>query len=389
MSPPIMKKAAVRVLMQAVGHHQDAAIFVYGSDRYPVPDQFHARIKPYKSALIKEALLTKDEQFVGLFIFTPKSFRLIRVLKIVKEDEMGLDPNVFFEEVSEDENAITTSLNVTNQFDDFWVSDHNLKVFEAVKRFATKKPVNVMITGNPGTAKTSILEAFASANEMDYIRVDCSSIRDPEEWFIYREAKDGDTVVEKTVLSQSIEAGNVVICLDDATRARPHIWNSMFSMLDDAKKTTVHNVEIVAGENIVFALTANVGWQFVGTYEIDQALSSRIDVFINMSILPKADEIKLLKSRIGVSDEVANQVVDFMTRLRSVIKSDNTQDDGMNSDDDDLLIDPSPRSSLKIARLMEVGLSFPSSVESVIKTRTTHKKLVSDVMRLTLDQKVK
>ena len=367
----ISKRAQHKILMRAHIRHGDAAYFVHDNKEYPIHERFASRRSVYKSALIRNAKFNHNDLFFGIFLFTPKSFALVKVVRFDEEVE-----KVEFIPIEKGLDLTRGSIGseVPSYYGDIWIASYNARVMEAVKRSAAISPINILLKGRPGVAKTSLLKAFAKSVEMKYIRITCASIREPEEWFIYRELKDSNTVESKTDMSKIIEQGNAIICLDDASRARPHIWNPMFSMLDDDRKVSIHGVDIVCGPNVIFAMTANIGWNYVGTFELDPALESRIGAFLEIGVMPEREEITLLILRTNIDKPIAVVIVEFMVKLRNIV-----QKDGMDNEED-LEIDPSPRSSLGIARLMSVGLSFRDAVYTVIKARSSRQKLVSDLV---------
>lgn len=205
-------------------------------------------------------------------------------------------------------------------------------------------PITLLMTGPSGYGKTSIPEEFASVHEMNFIRMNCAQVRDPEEWFGYREAKDGSTVFVPSEFTQAITAGNCVVVLDEFNRVEPWLHNTLYPLLDHAAKTSIHGEMIKCGKNVIFFATANLGYQYVGTFQLDAAIMNRMDAVIKVGCLPSAVEEKLLVARFSISAARARTIVKVLSKLRELAISGN------------LSADVSTRTSLKIARFCSVDV---------------------------------
>lgn len=222
----------------------------------------------------------------------------------------------------------------------------------AIKIAKTGQAINILMVGPSGYGKTTMPQAIAEKEGMKFLRVNCAAVRDPEEWFGYREAVDGSTKFVPTEFTTTVREGNAVIVLDEFNRIEPWLHNTLYPLLDDAKKTTVHGEEVRCGKNLIFACTINDGAQFTGTFALDAAIVNRMDAILPVKPLPNHIEVDLICKRTGLCDrETAKRLVDMMTKLRAHIESSGLE------------VDASTRSSLKIARLHQAGMSMRTAVE--------------------------
>lgn len=251
-----------------------------------------------------------------------------------------------------------------------FIRGEDLTVFNAIKSLAEKRTVKVLMVGPSGYGKTSVPEALARNWGLKFLRWDCANVRDPEEFFGYREAVDGSTKFVPTEFTRTVREGNCIIVLDELNRLEPYLSNSLFPMLDHAGKTIVHGEEIAVGENVIFFGTINVGYQFTGTFQLDAALLNRFDVKVSVRPLPSNVETELIVSRAGVEREVASQIVSIMKKLRDL------------NSNGELNLDASTRVSLQIGDLVGVGLDIRSAIAYVVINgiEETEAKKVVDIV---------
>lgn len=235
-----------------------------------------------------------------------------------------------------------TALNAFVTIDGMRIRSRDLEVMKAMRTLANANTAsNMLFIGPSGAGKTSIPEAFAKASGMKFLRLNCAVVRDPEEWFGYREAQDASTVFVPTEFTKLVREGNAVIVMDEFNRVEGWLHNTLLPMLDHARRTVVHNEEIVVGNGVIFVATMNLGGRFTGTFLTDAAVMNRFDAIVHVDYLPFAEEASVLMERIGLSANDASTVVKIVSALRQL---DKTADIG---------IDVSTRTALKIASLFK------------------------------------
>ena len=269
----------------------------------------------------------------------------------------------FFEEV-EDETSLLVSEDGSYMLDaennGYWIDSNvfvasdTFDLFSVTRKMIEKAPKNLMMVGPSGYGKTTVPQAFAETWEMRYFRMNCASIRDPEEWFGYREARDGETVFVFSPFAKAVMEGNVVIVLDEFNRVEPWLHNTLYPLLDHDRKTVVHGEEIKCGPNVMFVATVNLGFQFVGTFSLDSAITNRMDAVILVDALPTKVEEKILKDRTGITQLDAKKIVGIVQKLREISKSE------------PFTIDISTRSSLKVADFVSAGLKMEHAFKAVL-----------------------
>lgn len=228
-------------------------------------------------------------------------------------------------------------------YDGFFMPKEELKAFEVAYELSAKLPAKIMMIGPSGYGKTTLGEAFAIQRGMNFVRFNVALVRDPEEFFGYRTAENGTVKFIESEFTKAIKQGNTVVVLDELNRASSEMHNALFPILDDAGRTTVFGEEIVVGPRTIIVATVNIGYQFTGTFALDQALVNRMDITLRVGPLNGATEAQVLVRRTGVTMEDAAKIVRVCQALRNLNEAGT------------ILVDASTRTSLKVARIVASG----------------------------------
>lgn len=229
-------------------------------------------------------------------------------------------------------------------------SESSVNVFETAMKLSQNGIIpNVLMTGPPGYGKTSLPQAWGAENGYNVVRINCASVRDPEEWFGYREAKNGSTIWVNSEFTQAIETPKTIIILDEINRIEPHLHNTLFPILDDSRKTVIHGHEIACANDIMFFMTINRGYQFTGVFEMDQAITSRVDMVLPVNALPRDIEVSILENVYGINGLTASVIVKIMNNIRSLNESTSVE------------CDASTRATKKIGKLVQAGMSVENA----------------------------
>lgn len=260
--------------------------------------------------------------------------------------------------------------------DGYFIPPNVQRVFSLADAVAREGGMyTVMLVGPSGYGKTTMSERFAKATGRRWIRVNCAAIRDPEEWFGFREAKDGSTVFEPTEFSEALSKGNTVILLDEVNRLEPWLHNTLLPLLDFGKQTKVHNTHFYVGADTVVCMTINYGVEFAGTFELDQAFQNRVDAWAEVGPPPHAIEAEILRQRVGVDKAVASKIIELAGRIRTMV------------DKGEVFVDTSTRSALKIAQIRKTGIGLRMAFHDVIEISVIdneQRKRITDLLNSAL-----
>lgn len=215
--------------------------------------------------------------------------------------------------------------------------------------------LTMLLKGPSGTGKTETARALATWLDLPYLRINCALVRDTESWFGEHTADAGSTRFEPSTFTQMLEAGNCVIVLDEINRIEPWIANSLFSVLDSERAVEVAGRKIQLGGGIIFVMTINEGFEYAGTQPIDKALLNRVDITEYLTHFPAAIERKIIGQVFpDLSNTHIKSIQSVVSKLRKAAESDQ------------IPVDVSIRSCIKIARLIEAGLPVKNAFLSVI-----------------------
>jgi MoxR-like ATPase len=241
----------------------------------------------------------------------------------------------------------------------FYMSKETKSALITVDNIAKKlQYANVLIVGPSGYGKTTLAARFSESTGRTFTRINCAVVRDPEEWFGYREARDGSTVFEPTEFTKAISKSHSVILLDEVNRLEPWLLNSLFPLLDDDRKTVIHGEDVVVAPDVVFMMTLNQGSQYTGTFQLDEAFLNRTDLVLQLGPMEVDAECGVIMAAFpGFNKAVANKIVATMVGLRA----------------QELSVDCSTRATKNVAKLIFGGMICRSAFEYVVINRISDK----------------
>jgi MoxR-like ATPase len=231
-----------------------------------------------------------------------------------------------------------------------------------------EKPVRILMVGKSGYGKTSLPAHYAKVKNMDYFRMNCASVRDPEEWFGTRQAHEGSTSFEPSEFIKRVTKGDCVVVLDEFNRVEPWLANTLFPLLDDDASTVINNQEFKVGQNVLFVMTINIGHRFSGTFNLDAALANRVDMFCEVGPLPADKEIQMLMNNTGISNQSATQIVGIAKTIRDMDT-----------------VECSTRSTIRIAELVAAGATIRSALQHAVISRCLSDMSLLDCVKDVID----
>lgn len=215
---------------------------------------------------------------------------------------------------------------IVPQKDEHFVVDVRTRAFlRAVARIRKEGPVNVALRGPTGAGKTSLAEWFAYQTRSPYFVLDMSTLREPKDLLGFKDLvmdpKTGERKIRwiKSAFVHAIQTPNTVVVLDEMTRIHPSVANTLMPLLDHRRQVYLDDLgELIrVAPGVVFMATANLGSEYTGTWRWDAALESRLEYQLEVSYLPRQQEIDVLVNKTGVDRETAEGLVDVANQARA------------------------------------------------------------------------
>lgn len=225
-------------------------------------------------------------------------------------------------------------------------------------------PVKIMMVGPSGYGKSTIPKHYADKCGLDFFKLDCATIRDPEEWFGQRKAENGSTMFTLSEFAKKLIAGDVVILLDEINRLETWLTNPLYAILDDSKGTQVYDgVEVKLGKNIVIIATMNLGHNYSGIFSIDAALLNRFEYICEVGNMPFDKESEVLTVKTGIDADQAKVIISTADSIRA-----------LNG------VECSIRTTLMIANQVSLGMTVRNAFQTAVILRCSNQTLRKQVI---------
>ncbi len=187
------------------------------------------------------------------------------------------------------------------------------ELFKACKaRRASNLPIRpILLFGPAGCGKTEMAKELAAFLQYPLFSINCATVRETSHWFGRTIAAEASTYYVMSEFIKWVEHGEVLILLDEITRAVPSVLNALMSLMDGQRSVWVDEVKrtINVGPNCCFVATANIGASYSGTFTLDKAIKSRLIARLRCDYLEEAQEINLLVTRTGIAQSDARKLV--------------------------------------------------------------------------------
>ncbi|RLC27503.1 MAG: MoxR family ATPase [Deltaproteobacteria bacterium] len=230
----------------------------------------------------------------------------------------------------------------------FFILNEDRIVLERFKKMSEKHPVNLLVTGNQGCGKSSLVRQFAGIYKRPMATFQVGLLSESGELFGQQRLKGGETFYKEFLFPEAIQTPGCVIHLEEINRSEsPHALNELFSILSEDRCIWIDELGFVkVAPQVIFFATMNEGDGFTGTDTLDAALKDRF-YRIHLEYLPLAVEKEVLIRKTGIDATKAEQVLSIIGRIR-------------NNEQADLNI--SIRHSLMIAELVSLGSSLKEAL---------------------------
>jgi Mg-chelatase subunit ChlI len=182
----------------------------------------------------------------------------------------------------------------------------------------------VLLIGDTGTGKTSIIRELAYKHKKCLIRINLNGQTSIDEFVGKWLIKGGETIWQDGVLIQAMRNGHWIV-VDEINSALPEILFVLQSLLDDDKSIMLaeKDGEIVKPtKGFRFFATMNPPDEYAGTKDLNKAFLSRFEIILDFKYLKKPQEVKLLIERTKIDKKIAPILVEFANTVRKAKKNE-------------------------------------------------------------------
>lgn len=183
---------------------------------------------------------------------------------------------------------------------------------------AVELDMPVLIVGDTGTGKTTIVKSIAEKRKAGYIRFNLTGETTVDEFVGKYVLLNEETVWEDGILLTAMKQGKWLI-VDEVNVALPEILFVLHSLLDDDRSVMVsnHKGEVIKPhEDFRFFGTMNPVDEYAGTKDLNKAFKSRFGMILNMEYPNPAVETQIVQSKANVEMEHAVKIVDVAQKIR-------------------------------------------------------------------------
>lgn len=180
--------------------------------------------------------------------------------------------------------------------------------------------IPVLLVGETGTGKTTIVKHVAEKNEKSWMRFNLTGETTVDDFVGKFILKDGETVWQDGILLQAMKNGDWLI-VDEINVALPEILFVLHSLLDDDKYVVVASNDgkvVRPHDDFRFFATMNPVDEYAGTKDLNKAFKSRFGVILSVPYPNPITEVQIVAGRAGVDTSVSAPMVDVATKLRAL-----------------------------------------------------------------------
>ncbi|MBN1365062.1 MAG: AAA family ATPase [Syntrophaceae bacterium] len=230
----------------------------------------------------------------------------------------------------------------------FFVQEEDRINMDRLEKLSDKHPVNILVTGNQGCGKSSLVKQFASYYKRPMVTFQIGLLLEAGQLFGQQRLKEGETFYQSFLFSNVIRVPGCVIHLEEINRSEnPHALNELFSVLSEDRSIWIDEFGLVeVAPRVIFFATMNEGAGFSGTDEVDAALKDRF-YRVRLEYPPMSVEKEILILKTGVTPSVADEILNVVNKLRHNKQAP---------------VDVSIRHSLMIAELAAMGTPLREAI---------------------------
>lgn len=238
---------------------------------------------------------------------------------------------------------------------------------------AIKHNLPVLLVGDTGTGKTTIIKDIADGRKQTVLRFSITGETTVDEFVGKYVLEAGETKWQDGILLYAMKAGHWLV-VDEVNVALPEILFVLHSLLDDDKQVLVtqHDGEIIKPHaEFRFFGTMNPVDEYAGTKDLNKAFKSRFGMILELKYPPAKIERQIVELKGETTPEMAALLVDIGLAIRKAKAND------------EVFFTCSTRDLIQTAKLVEpLGIDDALTVGIVNKGNGDEKKLREIIAKL-------
>lgn len=245
--------------------------------------------------------------------------------------------------------------------------------------FAINNNENILLEGESGTGKTSMIKVIAEERGKNLIRINLNGQVSVEDIIGYKTVNNGCISFVEGALITAMKNGDWIV-FDELNSANPEVLFTLQSLLDDDKFIVLkewNNEKVIAHPDFRFFATQNPPTNYAGTKELNGATLSRFGCVLSINY--SEHEADILIERTAISNELANALVNCANLVREMNRKG------------ELLALCTTRDLLQVAKMIKLGVDKSDAVEVCIinKAKIEEREELKKIFELNLDMRFK
>lgn len=191
------------------------------------------------------------------------------------------------------------------------VMDDRIKTAIAIA-YTANNPV--LLRGETGTAKSSIIRELAYLLKQPYVRISINSHTDAQELIGRMAVKDGKTYFEDGIFTEAMKIGAMLV-LDEVNMSNGGLTAALHSALDEDRQITLQDGTVIKAHPD-FRVFGTMNPDYAGTQELNSAFKNRFLTILDIEVLSPEKEQALLVERTKITKANATNLVTIATMAR-------------------------------------------------------------------------